>query len=64
MTNNLLYLLLYLIYFLLPINVPKQKYMNGIPTIGEAIFTNQLGTKGVNLKNSIYQKRLDLFALI
>ena len=32
-----------------------------MPTKGEAKFTNQLGIKGVNLKKSMYQKRLFLF---
>jgi len=30
-----------------------QKVLNGIPTMGEAIFTNQFGTNGVSLKNNI-----------
>ena len=36
----------------------KRKYKYGIPTMGEAKFTNQFGIKGVNLRNSIYQNML------
>ena len=36
-----------------PIRVPKKKYLNGNPTIGEATLIDTLGTKGVNLKNNI-----------
>jgi hypothetical protein len=38
--------------------VPKAKICMGIPTIGLATLTNQLGTIGDILKNSIYQIRL------
>jgi hypothetical protein len=36
-----------------PKSVPKKKYLNGSPTIGEATLTEILGIRGVNLKNSI-----------
>lgn len=40
-----------------------KKYLYGIPTRGEPKFTNQFGINGVNLKNSMYQKRLCWFFL-
>lgn len=36
-----------------PIKVPMKKYLKGNPTIGADTFMETLGTKGVNLKNSI-----------
>lgn len=41
-----------------PNRVPKKKYEKGIPTIGEEMFTNQFGTKGVIRRNSMYQNKL------
>jgi len=42
---------------ILPKKVPRKKVFNGIPTIGEAMLTNQFGTSGVSLKNNIYQNK-------
>jgi len=33
-----------------------------MPTIGDEILTNQLGTNGVILKNSIYQNKCSLLS--
>jgi len=39
------------------------KYTYGIPTKGDAKFTNQLGISGVSLRNIMYQNRFFSLAL-
>jgi len=41
-----------------PSRVPTAKCWIGIPAIGEAKLTNQLGQRGVNLRKSMYQNKL------
>ena len=34
-----------------PNRVPKKKYLNSNPTMGDTTFTETFGTRGVNLRN-------------
>ncbi len=47
-----------------PKNVAKKKYLKGTPTIGEAKLINQLGSKGVILRNNKKKNKLSLFCSI